>query len=215
LISWIKGEFICSWLNNQKYFLLINCHGLGYEIQTPYLIDKDLNNQLTLWLHYIKREDSDSFYGFKNKDERDFFRDLLNVKGIGPQIGMSLFNKYSLNDVIYALSTDNRKLINAVPGIGQKMTERIFLELRNKINIKYKSKQINNKFSSNRDELEIIIEDVKIALKSLDYSKKDIHLAITNLLNDYTIGDDANTNLENIFTFEELFKKSLNLLESN
>ncbi len=215
MISWIKGEFICSWLNNQKYFLLINCHGLGYEIQTPYLIDKDLNNQLTLWLHYIKREDSDSFYGFKNKDERDFFRDLLNVKGIGPQIGMSLFNKYSLNDVIYALSTDNRKLINAVPGIGQKMTERIFLELRNKINIKYKSKQINNKFSSNRDELEIIIEDVKIALKSLDYSKKDIHLAITNLLNDYTIGDDANTNLENIFTFEELFKKSLNLLESN
>ena len=215
MISWIKGEFICSWLNNQKNFLLINCHGLGYEIQTPYLIDKDLNEQLTLWLHYIKREDSDSFYGFKNKEERDFFRDLLNVKGIGPQIGMALFNKYSLNDVIYALSTDNRKLINAVPGIGQKMTERIFLELRNKIISKYKSRQINNYVLKNKDELETLFEDVKIALNSLDYSKKDIKTTITSLLSEYRIDDASNRKPQNLPTFEELLKRSLSLLEKN
>ena len=76
---------------------MINCQGIGYEIQTSFLLEKDLKSETTLWLHHIKREDCESFYGFKNKEERDLFRDLLNIKGLGPQIGMALFNKFTLD----------------------------------------------------------------------------------------------------------------------
>ena len=215
MISWIRGELIDSWLNNQKSYVLINCHGIGYEIQTTFLIEKDFKKELILWLHHIKREDSESFYGFKNKEDRDFFRDLLNVKGVGPQIGMSLFAKYSLNEVINALSTEDRKLINSVPGIGQKMTERIFLELRNKIKSKdYGGQNTTKTKLVINDELEILIEDLKIALNSLDYPKKDVQLTINQVLKEST-GDQDKINKENKITFEDLFKKSLNLLEKN
>ena len=215
MISWIRGELINSWIKNQKSFVLINCQGIGYEIQTSSLLDKDSKKDITLWIHLIKREDSDTLYGFKIKDERDFFRDLISVKGIGPQIGMSLLNKYSLNQVINSLLTNDRDLINSVPGIGKKMTERIFLELSNKITKKDYIEQETNKINfSNKSDIKILIEDIKIALKSLDYSKKDIQETISLLLNDFINDNDKKDKVDKL-NFEELFKKSLKILENN
>ena len=215
MISWIRGELINSWIKNQKSFVLINCQGIGYEIQTSSLLDNDSKKDITLWIHLIKREDSDTLYGFKIKDERDFFRDLISVKGIGPQIGMSLLNKYSLNQVINSLLTNDRDLINSVPGIGKKMTERIFLELSNKITKKDYIEQETNKINfPNKSEIKILIEDIKIALKSLDYSKKDIQETISLLLNDFIYDNDKKDKVDKL-NFEELFKKSLKILENN
>ena len=215
MISWIRGELINSWIKNQKSFVLINCQGIGYEIQTSSLLDNDSKKDITLWIHLIKREDSDTLYGFKIKDERDFFRDLISVKGIGPQIGMSLLNKYSLNQVINSLLTNDRDLINSVPGIGKKMTERIFLELSNKITKKDYIEQETNKINfPNKSEIKILIEDIKIALKSLDYSNKDIQETISLLLNDFIYDNDKKDKVDKL-NFEELFKKSLKILENN
>ncbi len=210
MISWIKGELISSWLNNQKSYVLINCHGLGYEIQTTSYIKEKPAKEIILWLHYIKRDDSDSFYGFLKKDERDFFRNLLNVKGIGPQIGMSILSKFSLIEVTNALQNDDRKLINSVSGVGQKMTERIFLELRSKINpkkvqIKDKGSDIpNENYKSN-----ILLDDISIALKSLDYPKREIQHTIDLILKELKNKNKLISDME----FEDLFKKSLKILE--
>ena len=215
MISWIRGELIQSWLKNQKFFVLINCQGIGYEIQTSFLLEKDHKSETTLWLHHIKREDSEAFYGFRNKNERDFFRDLLNVKGIGPQIGMALFNKYSLNEVINALMTNDQRLINSVPGIGQKMTERIFLELKNKIKFKECNlKQTNKSTEIKNNEIAILVQDIKIALDSLDFPKKDIQKTIDFLQIDLE-NDIKKLKSEDKINFEYLFKKSLNFLENN
>ena len=215
MISWIRGESICSWLNNQKFYVLINCQGIGFEIQTPFLIENDYKKEVTLWLHHVKREDSESFYGFRDKEDRDFFRDLINVKGVGPQIGMSLFSKYSLTEVINALSTEDRKFINSVPGIGLKMTERIILELSNKIKSKdYNGRQVNKAKLIINNDLEILIEDIRIALNSLDFPKKDIQNTINTIMKEL-IEDQENIKKETKVTFEDLFKKSLKLIEKN
>ena len=104
---------------------------MGYEIQTLNNVETDSNEKIiTLWIEHIRREDSEFLFGFVQKEERDFFRDLLKVRGIGPQIGMSLLNKYSINEVKTSLIKQNKDLISSVPGIGKKMTERIFLELK-------------------------------------------------------------------------------------
>ena len=112
MISWIKGEIIDTWINSKKFYVLINCQGLGYEVQILESLKKDLNeNNITLWIHQIKREDSDYFFGFKDKAKRDFFRDLLQVKGVGPQIGMSLLNKYNLNQIFNSVINKDKTLL--------------------------------------------------------------------------------------------------------
>ena len=94
MISWIKGELVSSWQANNKFYILINCQGLGYEIQTlaSVIFDIDTNKsskkEIILWLKHIKKEDSDMLFGFSTKDQRDFFIQILNIKGIGSQIGM-------------------------------------------------------------------------------------------------------------------------------
>ena len=100
MISWITGEIIDTWIKTKKFYVLINCQGIGYEVQIIENFKKDLDkNKITLWIHQIKREDSDLLFGFIDKGNRDFFRDLLQVKGIGPQIGMTLLNKYDLSQI--------------------------------------------------------------------------------------------------------------------
>ena len=70
MISWIKGELIDLWQTNNKFFILLNCHGLGYEIQIiesffkELNINKNHNDDLVLWLKHIKKEDSDLLFGF-------------------------------------------------------------------------------------------------------------------------------------------------------
>ena len=217
MISWISGEIIDTWIKTKKFYVLINCQGLGYEVQILDSIKKDLNKKIiTLWIHQIKREDSDFFFGFKDKAKRDFFRDLLKVKGIGPQIGMSLLNKYDLNQIFKSLENKDRALFNSIPGIGQKMSERLFLELKNK---NTNTSDINKNFIENpnnsdqKKEIKNLIDDIDLALKSLNYSLKERKKAINLILTKIDQQNVLTEKLLNNFTFEILLKESLDFLE--
>tara|TARA_Y100000589_G_scaffold283159_1_gene281079 strand:- start:955 stop:1614 length:660 start_codon:yes stop_codon:yes gene_type:complete len=214
LISWIKGEIISSWLQNQKLFLLVNCQGIGYEIQILSKVETDLNKKnIILWIEHIKRDDLEYLFGFIQKEERDFFRDLLKVRGIGPQIGMSLLNKYSIIEVKKSIINQNKDLISSVPGIGKKMTERILLELKNKITDK--DIELNKFFNKNdKEEIKIIFKDIDIALRSLEYPVKDIKNTITLLMNDFSKRNPEKLNKNNI-SFENILKKAIQLLDDN
>jgi len=219
LISWITGELIESWQTNQKYFILINCQGLGYEIQILEYVflklktNKLSNKNITLWIKHIKKEDSDLLFGFTSKDEKIFFIEILNIRGIGSQIGMAILSKFSISEVINAINTQNKKLISSVPGIGQKMTERLFLEF----NTKFKS-ELNINVEKNKDEflvnnIEInkIFEDLQLTLKSLNYTKKEINniLPILNKETNVLIKEEKK------ISFENLLKLAMNYLDNN
>ena len=138
MISWINGELIELWQTNQKFFVLISCQGLGYEIQILESFFLKLkknqisNKNITLWIKHIKKEDSDLLFGFTSKDQKNFFIEILSIRGVGSQIGMGILNKFSISEVINAIKTQNKKLICSVPGIGQKMGDRLILELKSK-----------------------------------------------------------------------------------
>ena len=214
MISWIKGEIISSWLQNQKLFLLVSCQGVGYEIQTLNSVEAEFNEKnITLWIEHIKREESEFLFGFAQKEERDFFRDLLKIRGIGPQIGMALLNKYSINEVKTSLINQNKDLISSVPGIGKKMTERIFLELKNKITLK--EEESNKKLNQNdKEEITFIFKEIDIALRSLEYPTKDIKNTISILMNDFSKKNSVELIEDNI-NFESILKKAISILESN
>ena len=216
MISWIRGEIINTWIQAKKSYVLINCQGLGYEVQILEPLKEDFDkNIVTFWLHQIKKEDSDLFFGFRDKEKRDFFRDLLQVKGIGPQIGMALLNKYELNQIFNSVINKDNSLFNSVPGIGQKMTERLFLELKNKIKVTAKmeedfNKQINHEI---RKEIKNLIDDLDLALKSLSYSSKERKKTLDFILNKIDKANLSKQKLLSSFSFEILLKESLDFLE--
>ena len=219
MISWIKGELVSSWQANNKFYILVNCQGLGYEIQTLESVFFDINSnkisekEIILWLKHIKKEDSDMLFGFNTKDQRDFFIQILNIKGIGSQIGMSLLNKFSLNQLITAISNNDKKSISTVQGIGQKMTERIILELKSKLinkEIEKENLNINNFLEENKD-LDSIFMDIDLTLQSLNYPKKEIKNLFPKLINN--IKNNKNSSLEkNSISFENLLKEAMNYL---
>ena len=220
MISWIKGELVSSWQANNKFYILVNCQGLGYEIQTieSVIIDIDTNKipakEIILWLKHIKKEDSDMLFGFDSKEQRDFFIQILNIKGIGSQIGMSLLNKFSLNQLITAISNNDKKSISSVQGIGQKMTERIILELKSKVINKEIEKENlnNNKFLEDNKKLNSIFKDIDLTLQSLNYSKKEIKNLFPKLIHDIKKNRITTLEKESI-SFENLLKESMNYLD--
>ncbi len=220
MISWIKGELVDLWQINNKFFVLINCQGLGYEIQilesifiklkTKQISDKNL----VLWLKHIKKEDSDFLFGFTIKDQKDFFIEILNVKGIGSQIGMALLNKFSIDEILIAIDTKNTKLISSVQGIGQKMTERIILELKSKLSTKVKDKiEIkNNEALKSENVINSTLNDIKITLQSLNYPKKDIKNILPLLIKE-SDSKSRSPEMKNT-SFESLLKLAMNYLDN-
>ena len=220
MISWIKGELVSSWQANNKFYILINCQGLGYEIQTLESVILDINTNkisekdIILWLKHIKKEDSDMLFGFYSKEERDFFVQILNIKGIGSQIGMSLLNKFSVNKLINAISNNDKKSISSVQGIGQKMTDRIILELKSKvIKTKIEKENLNkNNFLEENIDLDSIFKDIDLTLQSLNYPRKEIKNLFPKLLNN--IKNIKNSSLEkDSISFENLLKEAMNYLD--
>ena len=219
MISWINGDLVELWQTNQKFFILINCRGLGYEIQILESLflklktNQILNKNITLWIKHIKKEDSDLLFGFISKEQKNFFNEILSIRGVGSQISMGILNKFSINDLINVIKTQNKKLICSVPGIGQKMSDRLILEL----NSKFKSEIIFKKEKS-EDELEIkdpeinkMMEDLQLTLQSLNYKNNEIKTILPILIKEV----DLFPKKENNLSFENLLKLSMNYLDND
>ena len=186
---------------------------MGYEIQTLNNVETESNEKIIiLWIEHIRREDSEFLFGFVQKEERDFFRDLLKVRGIGPQIGMSLLNKYSINEIKTSLIKQNKDLISSVPGIGKKMTERIFLELKNKISVIEGSNK--NVLQNDKEQVTFIFRDIDIALRSLDYPIKDIKNTLNIIKSEFSNSKSTELNEQKI-NFENILKEAISILENN
>ena len=219
MISWINGELVELWQTNQKFFVLINCQGLGYEIQIlksfflKLKTNQISNKNITLWIKHIKKEDSDLLFGFTSKDQKVFFIEILNVRGVGSQIGMAILNKFSINEVIKAIKTQNKKLICSIPGIGEKMSDRIILELKSKFKseMQFEEEKVKYEFEINDPEIIKMMEDLKLTLQSLNYKDKEINTILPILIKEV----DLFSKKENNLSFENLLKLSMNYLEKD
>ena len=219
MISWINGELVESWQTNQKFFVLINCQGLGYEIQIlesfflKLKTNQISNKKITLWLKHIKKEDSDLLFGFTSKDQKNFFIEILSIRGVGSQIGMGILNKFSISEVINAIKTQNKKLICSVPGIGQKMSDRLILELKNKFKseIQFEDKKDKDKFEIKDPETNKMIEDLQLTLQSLNYKNKEIKTILPIIFKEV----DLIAKKENNLSFEDLLKLAMNYLDKD
>jgi len=219
LISWINGDLVELWQNNQKFFVLINCQGLGYEIQIiesfflKLKTNQISNKNIILWIKHIKKEDSDLLFGFTSKDQKNFFIEILNIRGVGAQIGMGILNKFSISEVINAIKTQNKKLICSVPGIGQKMSDRLILELKNKFKseVQFEAEKSEDEFEIKDPEINKMIEDLQLTLQSLNYKNKEIKTILPIIINEVDLPNKKESNL----SFENLLKLAMNYLDKD
>ena len=219
MISWISGELVELWQTNQKFFVLINCQGIGYEIQILESFFLELktnrisNKNITLWIKHIKKEDSDTLFGFTSKDQKNFFIEILSIRGVGSQIGMGILNKFSISDILNAINTQNKKLICSVPGIGQKMCDRLILELKSKYKseIQFEEEKVKDEFDIMEPEINKMIEDLKLTLQSLNYKNKEIKSLLPIVIK------EANCLIkkEKILSFENFLKLAMDYLDKS
>ena len=219
MISWINGELVELWQINQKFFILINCQGIGYEIQIlesfflKLKTNKISSKNIKLWIKHIKKEDSDLLFGFSSKDQKNFFIEILSIRGVGSQIGMGILNKFSISEIIIAIKTQNKKLISSVPGIGQKMSDRLILELKNKFKneIQIDEEKATEEFEIKDPEINKMVDDLLLTLQSLNYKNKEIKAIMPILIKEI----DIITEKENKLSFEILLKIAMNYLDKN
>jgi len=219
LISWINGELVELCQTNQKYFVLINCQGLGYEIQILESFFLKLktnqipNKNITLWIKHIKKEDSDLLFGFSSKAQKNFFIEILSIRGVGSQIGMGILNKFSISEVIDAIKTQNKKLICSVPGIGQKMSDRIILELKSKFKseLQFEEERGKDEFEIKNPEINKMMDDLQLTLQSLNYKNKEIKDILPIIIKEL----DLLSKKENNLSFENLLKLAMNYLDND
>jgi len=219
LISWINGELVDLWQTNHKCFVLINCQGLGYEIQIleSFFLNLKTNQiskkDVTLWIKHIKKEDSDLLFGFSSKEQKNFFIKILSIRGVGSQISIGILNKFSINEVINAIKSQNKKLICSVPGIGQKMSDRLILELKNKFKseIQFEEEKAKDEFEIKDPEINKMIEDLQLTLQSLNYKNKEIKTILPIIINEV----DFLAKKENNLSFENLLKSAMNYLDNS
>ena len=203
MISWLKGQIIQNWHLSSKEGVVINVCGVGYEVQ---LLSKQIGcidnaNDNEYWIHQVNREDCTNLYGFKDINQRDLFRKIISVNGIGPQIGMALLEDFEVNQLIEAIEGSDLNLLTKPQGIGKRIAERLVVELKSKLEQFKENKGIN--IDKNEDniinEFDIYLKEIKSILNSLGYLDNEIRDSIEFI----TTNEKDNTFLINSLSDQE------------
>ncbi len=181
-------EYIFGKLAIKKVdYVAIDINGLAYKIYISLKTFEKLNEigkDEKLYIFTNVKEDNISFYGFKTQNERELFKGLITISGVGPKLAIAILSTFEVKEVIEIVSVDEIKIFTKVPGLGLKKAQKIILDLKDKVkklNIteKFDKKNENTKNSLNFEILPMK-EDLKLALASLGYQNEDVSKWITD-----------------------------------
>jgi len=159
-------------------YLIIDVAGVGYQVQVPlstYYGIPDDGEEVSLHIHTLLREDSLSLFGFLTQEEKDMFRLLMGVSGIGPKLALAILSSLPVADLSRAIQAADDSTLRAIPGIGKKTAARMVLELKDKIAL---TMPMIAAPSSTSAVLSDDCEDVISALVNLGYKKPQAEEAV-------------------------------------
>ena len=142
MIGYLRGAIAAckiadsSRKNSSSYWLTLDVQGIGYDIQITASTANKLplvGEQMQIFTHLIVREDQMVLFGFATLAERELFRQLISVSGIGTQVGLALLNSLGIQDLVKAIVSGNTRILSLTPGVGTKTAERLALELKTKL----------------------------------------------------------------------------------
>lgn len=193
MIGQIRGII----LEKQPPQLIVDVHGVGYEIDAPmstFYQLPDAGAEVTLFTHFIVREDAQLLYGFYTRDERHLFRTLLKVNGVGPKLALTILSSTAPEEFVRCVLNNDTASLVRMPGVGKKTAERLVIEMRDKLSewsqtpaaagLPSAGKGVNQARHS-------ILQDAISALVSLGYKIQEANKVVTKV-------DDGNGSSEDL-----------------
>ena len=130
------GQLRGTLLEKQPPRLLVDVAGVGYEVEAPMTVFYDLPEsgaELTLYTHFVVREDAQLLYGFTGRYERELFRSLIKVNGVGPKMALAILSGIEADRLAACIRDQDTTSLVKVPGIGKKTAERLVIEMRDRL----------------------------------------------------------------------------------
>ncbi|MCP5266545.1 MAG: Holliday junction branch migration protein RuvA [Burkholderiaceae bacterium] len=181
------GRIAGTLLEKRPPSLLVDVGGVGYEVEAPMSTIYELpaiGAQVVLLTHLIVREDAHLLFGFRTESERDAFRQLIRVSGVGPRMALAVLSGMSVTELAGAVASQESGRFTRVPGIGKKTAERLLLELKGRI-ADALGTQAGPAGSTPGDAR----PDVLHALVALGYSEREADAAARKLPADVPVAD--------------------------
>ena len=185
MIGWLQGELADPWQQDKRYGLQLRCQGVGYDVQVhqrQWQAMPAAGTLLSLHTHAAIREDGWTLYGFGTRQERDLFRELVAVSGVGPQLALGLLGNLEPMDLVQAIVHADLRRLSQAPGVGKRTAERLAVELRTRLQQRFLGQL---EASQGEDEIaeggvlgDAQRDEVQITLGALGYEALEIQRAI-------------------------------------
>lgn len=130
------GRLTGTLLEKHPPQILVDVHGVGYEVDVPMSTFYNLpavGEKLSLYTHFSVREDAQQLYGFLTTKEREVFRLLIRITGVGPKLALAVLSGLSVDELAQAVTLQESGRLTRIPGVGKKTAERLLLELKGKL----------------------------------------------------------------------------------
>jgi Holliday junction DNA helicase RuvA len=188
------GKLTGTLLEKNPPQILIDCHGVAYEVDVPMSTFYNLpavGDKVALLTHFVVREDAQILYGFGSAEEREAFRLLVKISGVGPRTALSVLSGMSVGDLAQAVTAQDSARIVKVPGIGKKTAERLLLELKGKLGA-------DLALAGSPSVVGDAASDIQQALMALGYNEKDAALALKALPKDVGVSEGIKLALKSL-----------------
>ncbi len=199
MISYLKGTIIQISKNlSNRIIAVIEVNNIGYEIQITPRFSRQLKTiietEIQIFTYLQIQEDKQILYGFASAAERDLFRLLVGVSGIGMQLAIALIDTLGISDLVGAIITSNIPVLTKTPGVGKKTAERIALELKSKISQWKDMANISLEINDTKSNLvkPELLEDLEMTLLALGYEESEIEDAIAAISQDQQVLKNPN-----------------------
>lgn len=179
MIGWLRGEIRHRFQRGNRHLILLACDAVGYEVQ---LVQRDWHqvqsgDQDERWIHQAISADNIQLFGFQSVKDRDLFRDLISVNGVGPQAGLALLDVCTGEELISAVIHGQLSTLTRAQGVGKRTAERLALELRPMLAAQMD--QVDNHLIQNDSALNRV--DLIATLETLGYEIVEIRAALQRL----------------------------------
>ena len=172
--------------------LLVDCQGIGYEVDVPMSTLYQLpqaGQKITLLTHFQVREDAQQLFGFATETEREAFRQLIKISGVGSRTALAVLSGMSVNELAQAIALQEAGRLTQVPGIGKKTAERLCLELKGKL-------APDLGITGDKPQAIEASSEVLQALLALGYSEREALLALKQIPPDTSVSDGIRMGLK-------------------
>lgn len=192
MYDYIKGKLV----RKAESYAVVEANGVGYKIITTKSSLANLKDgEVTLYTYLYVREDIFDLYGFSTMEERSAFELLISVSGVGPKAAVAILSCVTASELAIAIVTNQPKTITAAQGVGNKMAQKIILELKDKI----KNQDIK---ASSYSAAPIPEEDDTInALVALGYNQAEIINALRDVPQEFSVEEKIKYGLKNLMKF--------------